>query len=85
MQGHLRQVIVKISDKAWSTGEGNGKQLQYSCHKNPKNSIKGQNDMTSEDECPPPQSEGVQYTNKEEGKAITKNSRKNEASGPKRK
>ena len=41
--------------------------------------------MTSEDEHPPPQSEGVQYTNEEEWKAITNNSRKNEASGPKRK
>ena len=35
--------------------------------------------MTSEDEHPPPQSEGVQYTNEEEWKAITNNSRKNEA------
>ena len=76
---------MKISDKARSTGEGNGKQLQYSSHKNSKDSIKGQKDMTSEDEHPPPHSEGVQYTNEEEWKAITNNSRKNEASGPKRK
>ena len=29
------QVIVENSDKMWSTGEGNGKPLQYSCLKNP--------------------------------------------------
>ena len=34
-------VIVKISDKMWSPGEGNGKLLQYSCPKNPMNSMKG--------------------------------------------
>ena len=28
-----RQVLVEISDKKWSTGEGNGKPLQYSCHR----------------------------------------------------
>ena len=25
------QVMVESSDKLWSTGEGNGKSLQYSC------------------------------------------------------
>ena len=25
------QVMVESSDKTWSTGEGNGKLLQYSC------------------------------------------------------
>ena len=33
-----RQVMVEISDKIWSTGEGNGKPLQYSCLENPMNS-----------------------------------------------
>ena len=28
----------------WSTGEGNGKPLQYSCLENPMNSMKRQND-----------------------------------------
>ena len=32
------------SDRMWSTGEGNGKPLQYSCLKNPMNSMKRQND-----------------------------------------
>ena len=35
------QVMVKSSDKKWSTGEGNGKPLQYSCLANPINSMKG--------------------------------------------
>ena len=30
----------------WSTGEGNGKPLQYSYLENPMNSIKKQKDMT---------------------------------------
>ena len=29
------QVMVEQSDKMWSTGEGNGKPLQYSCLENP--------------------------------------------------
>ena len=33
----------------WSTGEGNGKPLQYSCFENPMNSMKMQNDRTSLD------------------------------------
>ena len=31
------QVMVENSDKTWSTGEGNGKPLQYSCLENPMN------------------------------------------------
>ena len=38
------------SDKMWSTGEGNGKALQYSCLENPKNSLKRQKDITLKDE-----------------------------------
>ena len=34
----------------WSTGEGNGKPLQYSCLENPMNSIKRQKDRTLKDE-----------------------------------
>ena len=33
-----RQVMVERSDRILSTGEGNGKPLQYSCLDNPKNS-----------------------------------------------
>ena len=36
------QVIEKSSDKAWSTGGGNSKPLQYSHCKNPRNSMKRQ-------------------------------------------
>ena len=34
------RVMVKRSDRMWSTGEGNGKPLQYSCLENPMNSMK---------------------------------------------
>ena len=33
-----RQIWVKSSDKPWSTGEGNGNTLQYSCLENPMDS-----------------------------------------------
>ena len=45
-------VIVKHSDKLWSTGGGNGNPLQYPCHKNPMNSMKRQKGMTPEVEPP---------------------------------
>ena len=35
------QVIVESSDKSRSTGEGNGKPLQYSCLENPMKRQKG--------------------------------------------
>jgi len=41
-------VIVKSSDKSWSTAGGNGNPLQYSCHENPTDSMKRQKDMTVE-------------------------------------
>ena len=34
------RVMVERSDRLWSTGEGNGKPLQYSCFENPMNSMK---------------------------------------------
>ena len=43
-------VMVETSDKMWSTGEGNGKPLQYSCLDNPMNSMKRQKDRTLKDE-----------------------------------
>ena len=45
-------VMVKSSDKTWSTGEGNGKPLQYSCFENPMNSMKRQKDRTLKEELP---------------------------------
>ena len=44
------RVMVESSDKAWSTGEGNGKPFQYSYLENPKNSMKRQKDRTLKDE-----------------------------------
>ena len=52
------EVMVERSDRMWSTGEGNGKPLQYSCLENPMNSMKRQNDRTLKDELP--RSVGVQ-------------------------
>ena len=36
----------------WSTGEGNGKPLQYSCRENPTNTMKMQNDRILKEELP---------------------------------
>ena len=44
--------MAESSDKTWSTGEGNGKPLQYSCLENPMSSMKRQKDMTLKDELP---------------------------------
>ena len=52
------------SDITWSTGEGNGKPLQYSCLGNPMNNMKRQKDMTLKDELP--RSVGAQYATGEE-------------------
>ena len=54
-----RQVMVERSDTMWSTGEGNGKPLQYSCLENPMNSVKRQNDRILKEELP--RSVGTQY------------------------
>ena len=71
---------MESSDKAWSTGEGNGKPLQYFCLKNSMNSMKRQKDMTLKDELP--RSVGAQYATEEEWR---NNSRKNEEMEPKQK
>ena len=47
-----RWVRVKSSETTWSTAGENGNPLQYSCPKNPMNSIKRQKYMTLEDEIP---------------------------------
>ena len=64
----------------WSTGEGNGKPLQYSCLENPMNSMKGQKYRTVKDELP--RSVGTQY---DTGDQWRNNSRKNEEMEPKQK
>ena len=75
-----RQVIVESSDKTWSTGEGNGKPLQYSCLENPTSSMKRQKDMTLKDELP--RLLGAQYAT---GDQWRNNSRKNEGMESKQK
>ena len=52
-------VMVERSDRKRSTGEGNGKPLQYSCLENPMNSMKRQNDRILKEEFP--RSVGAQY------------------------
>ena len=44
--------MVERSDRMWSTGEGNGKPLQYSCLENPMNSMKRQNGRILKEELP---------------------------------
>ena len=45
-------VMMERSYRMWSTGEGNGKPLQYSCLENPMNSMKRQNDRILKEELP---------------------------------
>ena len=73
-------VMVESSDKILSTGDENGKPLQYSCLKNPMNSMKRQKDRTLKDELP--RSVGAQYAT---GDQWRNNSRKNEEMEPKQK
>ena len=42
--------MVERSDRMWSTGEGNGKPLQYSCLENLMNSMRRQNDRILKEE-----------------------------------
>ena len=72
--------MVERSDRMWSTGEGNGKPLQYSCLENPMNSMKRQKGMTLKNNLP--RSIGTQYATGEEWR---NNSRKNEETEPKQK
>ena len=75
-----RWVMVERSDRMWSTGEGHGKPLQYSCLGNLMNSMKRQNDRILKEELP--RSVGAQYAT---GDQWRNNSRKNEAMEPKQK
>ena len=77
--GYPRRVgMVKRSDTMWSTGEENGKPLQYSYLENPLNSMKRQKDRTLKDELP--WLVGAQYA---AGDQWRNNSRKNEEMEPK--
>jgi len=64
----------------WSTGEGNGKPLQYSWLENPMNSVKRQKVRTLKDKIP--RSVVAQYAT---GDQWRNNSRKNEETEPKQK
>ena len=71
------RVLVESSDKMWSTGERNGKPLQYSFL---ENSMKRQKDRTLKDELP--RLVGARYAT---GDQRRNNSRKNEETEPKEK
>ena len=73
-----REVMVESTDKMWSTREKNGKPLQYSCLKNPMNSMERQKDTILKDELP--RLVGAQYATGEEWR---NNSRKSEETEPK--
>ena len=83
MRIHFQQILMPVrshwSDRMWSTGEGNGKPLQYSCLENLMNSMKRQNDKILKGELPG--SIGAQYTT---GDQRRNNSRKNEGMEPKK-
>ena len=64
----------------WSTREGNGKPLQYSCLENPMNSMKRQKDRTLKDELP--RLVGAQYATGDQWRI---DSRKNEETESKQK
>ena len=73
-----RRVMMESSGKMWSTGEGNGKPLQYSGLENPMSSMKRQKDGTLKDELP--RSVGAQHAT---GGQWRNNSRKNGVTEPK--
>ena len=71
-------VMVERSGRMWSTGEGNGKPLQYSCLENPMNSMRRQNDRMLKEKLP--RSVGAQYATEDQWR---NNSRKTEGMEPK--
>ena len=73
-------VMAERSDRMWSTREGNGKPLQYSCLENTMNSMKRQKDRSLKDE--PPRSVGAQYAT---GDQWRNNSRRSGRMEPKQK
>ena len=71
---------MERSHRLWSTEEGNGRPLQYSCLENPMNSMKRQNDRILKGELPT--LVGTQHAT---GDQWRNNSRKNEGMEPKQK
>ena len=74
------QFTVERPDRMWSTMEGTGKPLQYSCLENTMNSMKRQNDKILKEELS--RSVGAQYAT---GDQWRNNSRKNEGMEPNQK
>ena len=74
------RAMMERSDRMGSTGEGNGKPLQYSCVENPMNSMKRQNDRILKEELL--RSVGPQYAT---GDQWRNNTRMNEERKPKQK
>ena len=72
--------MLERSNRMWSTGEGNGKPLQYSCLEKPMNSMNRQNNRILKEEFL--RSVGAQYATGDQGR---NNSRKNEGMEPKQK
>ena len=72
--------MVESSDKTWTTGEVDGKPLQYSYLENSMNSMKRQKGYDTGNE--PPRSVGVQYATREDQR---NSSRKNGEAEPKQK
>ena len=72
--------MVERSDRMWSTGEGNGKPLPYSCLENPMNSMKRQNNRILKEELS--RSVSARYAT---GDQWRNNSRKNEEKETKQK
>ena len=75
-----RENDLGVTDRMWSTGEENGKPLQYSCLENLMKSMNRQNDRILKEELP--RSAGAQYAT---GDQWRNNSRKNEGMEPKQK
>ena len=71
---------MEMSDRMRSTGEGNGKLLQYSCLEDRMNTMKRQNDRILKEEFP--RSVGAKHAT---GDQWRNNSRKNEGMEPKQK
>ena len=74
------QFTVERPDRMWSTMEGTGKPLQYSCLENTMNSMKRQNDKILKEGLP--RSVGTQHAT---GDHWRNNSRKDEGMEPKQK
>ena len=71
--------MVESSDKMWSTEQGNGKPLQYSCLETPiHEQYERQKDRTLKDELP--RLVGAQYASRDQQR---NNFRKNEEMEPK--